>query len=110
MDISFPHFTGKKKLPRDPVETSSEPVEMKVVMLKDNKIASSVSSPVLETEPDFVSERDGHLARFLSEHSDKVAVRRFSSLPTGPVSMQQHSSDPWGARKLKYMGHKAQDA
>jgi len=112
IEISFPHFRGKKKLPSDPVDTSSEPVEMKVVMLKDNKIASSVSTPMLESESDgpFPSERDGHLARFLSENSDKVVVRRFSSLPTGPVSMQSHSSDPWGARKLKYMGHKAQDA
>ena len=112
IEISFPHFRGKKKLPTDPIDTSSEPVEMKVVMLKDNKIASSVSTPMLESESDgsFPSERDGHLARFLSENSDKVVVRRFSSLPTGPVSMQSHSSDPWGARKLKYMGHKAQDA
>lgn len=81
------------------------------MLLMDNKLATSVSSPVLESEidGDLVTEKDGHLAKFLSEHSDKVAVRRFSSLPTGPVQ-QHHSSDPWGARKLKYMGHKAQDA
>jgi len=111
IDISFPHFRSEKKLPKDVVEAASEPVEMKVMLLKDNKIASSVSSPVLESEQDgeYVSEKDGHLARFLSEHSDKVAVRRFSSLPTGPVSVHQHT-DPWGARKLKYMGQKSQDA
>jgi len=111
VEVSFPQIRLKKKLPKDVVEMETEPVEMKVILLKDNKIASSVSSPVLESEPDgdYVSERDGHLARFLSEHSDKVSVRRFSSLPTGPVSMHQHS-DPWGARKLKYMGQKSQDA
>jgi len=111
IEISFPRFRSNKKLPKDLIESETEPVEMKVMLLKDNKIASSVSTPMLESEPDggYVSERDGHLARFLSEHSDKVAVRRFSSLPTGPVSMHQHT-DPWGARKLKYMGQKSQDA
>merc|ERR1719430_1142354 len=113
VEFNFPYLRGKKKLPKDPV-VFSEPIELKAVLLKDNKIASSVSTPMLDSETDgeFVSERDGHLARFLSEHSDKVAVRRFSSLPTGPVSMQHGSPDPWdwGARKLKYMGHKAQDA
>jgi len=109
VEISFPYFRRGKKIKKDLAEVSSEPIEMKMVLLKDNKIVSSISSPVLETEADGDTVNDGsQLARFLSEHSDKVAVRRFSSLPSGPVP--HHSTDPWGARKLKYMGQKSQDA
>jgi len=109
IEISFPYIRREKKIKKDLVEVSSDPMEMKMVLLKDNKIVSSISSPVLETETDGDAVNDGsHLARFLSEHSDKVAVRRFSSLPSGPAP--HHSTDPWGARKLKYMGQKSQDA
>ena len=45
----------------------------------------------------------GTLDKFLSDNSDKVAVRRFSSLPPGAVYA---AAD---ARKLKYMGTKSQD-
>lgn len=45
----------------------------------------------------------GPLGRFLSDNSDKVAVRRSSSVPVNQSVIQEGPLS--GARKLKYMGH-----
>ena len=71
--------------------------EMKVVLLRENRVVSD-----LKESGESRSEL-GTLDRFLKENSDKVAVRRFSSLPPGAV---YQASD---ARKLKYMGTKSQE-
>ena len=78
-------------------EEDKEMTEMKVVLLRENRVVSD-----LKEAGDTRSEL-GTLDRFLNENSDKVAVRRFSSLPPGAVYA---ASD---ARKLKYMGTKSQD-
>ena len=101
-------FGGKKKLDGDGgdahVTKDKENVEMKVVMMRENRV-------VTELDPargDSVSEA-GTLDRFLSENSDKVAVRRFSSLPPGACYTYGRVSDTRGARKLKNMGNKSQN-
>jgi len=86
--------------------TEKELVEMKVVLLRDHRVVVggdlSGSCPGSRTDLSLRPQL-GTLDRFLDENSDKVAVRRFSSLPPGAV---YHASD---ARKLKYMGTKSQD-
>lgn len=74
-----------------------EMVEMKVVLLRENRVVSDLKGSA-ESRSEL-----GTLDRFLNENSDKVAVRRFSSLPPGAVYA---AAD---ARKLKYMGTKSQD-
>ena len=91
---------------------SKEIIEMKVVMMRENRALMEAihgdNSAGQHNNGDSVSE-SGTLDRFLHENSDKVAVRRFSSLPPGANYTYGRASDTRGARKLKYMGHKSQD-
>ena len=83
-------------------EEDKEMVEMKVVLLRENRVVSDLKKGTAEQSRSELG-RVGTLDRFLNENSDKVAVRRFSSLPPGAVYA---AAD---ARKLKYMGTKSQD-
>ena len=47
---------------------------MKVVLVREHRLVSHLSETELPPQP-------STLDRFLNENSDKVAVRRFSSLP-----------------------------
>jgi len=108
IDIPWPLFGTKKKVIEDGdvsnVVKDKENVEMKVVMLRENRVVTELDPARAQ---DSVSEA-GTLDRFLSENSDKVAVRRFSSLPPGACYTYGRVSDTRGARKLKNMGNKSQ--
>jgi len=102
IDIPWPLFGGKESVVKER-RSSREGVEMKVVMMRENRVIHH-----LDHDGDSVSE-SGTLDRFLHENSDKVAVRRFSSLPPGALYTYGRGSETRGARKLKYMGNKSQD-
>jgi len=108
IDIPWPLFGTKKKMVEDGevgnAVKDKENVEMKVVMLRENRVVTELDPARAK---DSVSEA-GTLDRFLSENSDKVAVRRFSSLPPGACYTYGRVSDTRGARKLKNMGNKSQ--
>ena len=106
IEIPWP-LSGKGRIVADETKESGgtgggagpaerEMVEMKVVLVREHRLVSHLSETELPPQP-------STLDRFLNENSDKVAVRRFSSLPPGAVYL---TSD---ARKLKYMGTKSQD-
>lgn len=107
-------------LPRPPADLPArqvgQPQEMRVLLGRGRegtgRLVGAVSSPELK-DTEQAGEQAGQLARFLSLHSDKVAVRRFSSLPGAGSVVEQTNTppDPWAdRRKLKYMGHKSQEA
>jgi len=113
IDIPWP-MLGDKKKNIDNVEdlerrsSRDNNVEMKVVMLRENRVIDSLDP---HKGQDTASEA-GTLDRFLKENSDKVAVRRFSSLPPGALYYtygRGRMSDTRAARKLKYMGTKHQE-
>ena len=114
IDIPWPMLGDKKKSVNkgeDLERRSSRDnnVEMKVVMLRENRVITSRLGQ--DNSQDTASEA-GTLDRFLKENSDKVAVRRFSSLPPGALYYtygRGHMSDTRAARKLKYMGTKYQE-
>ena len=109
IDIPWHLFGAKKKSVNGGevnVTKDKENVEMKVVMLRENRVITELEPA--PTPTDSVSEA-GTLDRFLSENSDKVAVRRFSSLPPGACYTYGRVSDTRGARKLKNMGNKSQN-
>ena len=113
IDIPWPVFGDKKKNISNGEDTERRSskdnnVEMKVVMLRENRVITSLDP---NKGQDTASEA-GTLDRFLKENSDKVAVRRFSSLPPGALYYtygRGHMSDTRAARKLKYMGTKHQE-
>ena len=83
-------------------------------MLRENRLVAALDPATARGSGEETSSEagTGTLDRFLSENSDKVAVRRFSSLPPGALYYtygRGHMSDTRAARKLKYMGTKHQE-
>jgi len=76
----------------DQVESQEHPDGIQLLP-QDSSLQAARDSPIM-----------GPLGRFLSENSDKVAVRRSSSVPVNQ-SVIQEEGPLSGARKLKYMGH-----
>jgi len=113
IDIPWPMLGDKKKNINNGEDlerrnSRDNNVEMKVVMLRENRVIDSLDP---HKGQDTASEA-GTLDRFLKENSDKVAVRRFSSLPPGALYYtygRGRMSDTRAARKLKYMGTKHQE-
>ena len=106
IEIPWPLFGDKKKsLAETKERKNSKDIEMKVVMLRENRVVTDLVS---DTRSGPAVSEVGTLDRFLSENSDKVAVRRFSSLPPGALYTYGHVSEARAARKLKYMGNKPQ--
>jgi len=107
IDIPWSLFGDKKKSldTETKVRKNSKEIEMKVVMIRENRVVADLN---VETPVAHVAGTGGTLDRFLNENSDKVAVRRFSSLPPGALYTYGHVSEARAARKLKYMGNKTQ--